>query len=187
MSAYSYNELVRRYVKSLIGLANKSINEEDIKKDFNNLLKLFKADYKLLKIIKSPVVQCNQLIHLIEEICNQYSCNNLTKKFCILLAKNRRLFLLPAIIEKFNQLMLDKCGEVSIKVTVAHSFLEQHVESLKIAFEKVFTKKVNIILTIDPKILGGVVVQLGSKMLDGSLRNKIARLKSIGMDAIYTN
>ncbi|MFV9875306.1 MAG: ATP synthase F1 subunit delta [Rickettsiales endosymbiont of Dermacentor nuttalli] len=185
MSTYGYSDLIRRYVKSLMDLVQKSNNEIKIEQDFNSLLKLLSTDNNLLKLMNSPIVQRRQLVCLVEIICTQYNYQDLTKKFCILLAKNRRLFLLPGIINRFNHLMLEKRGEVSVQVIVAHSSLEKHVNTLAKEFEKVFTQKVSINFIVDSKILGGMVVKLGSKMLDGSLRNKIARLKTMGMDTIY--
>ena len=101
----------------------------------------------------------------------------LTRRFVGLVANNRRLFALPAIIKAFHKLLADKRGEMTAEVTAAHPLTDAQKAAVSDAIKRVVGGKVSIDMKIDPSLLGGLVVRVGSRMIDGSVRTKLQKLQ----------
>jgi F-type H+-transporting ATPase subunit delta len=100
-----------------------------------------------------------------------------------LVASNRRLFALPQIVKAFRALVAKHNGEVTASVTVAEQLSDTHLKSLKDALNTVTGKDVDLQVQVDPSIIGGLVVKLGSRMVDTSLRTKLNSIKTAMKEA----
>jgi F-type H+-transporting ATPase subunit delta len=100
-----------------------------------------------------------------------------TKNFLLLVARNRRLFAAPAMISAFRSMLARELGETSASVTAAAKLTETQVTALKQALQAALGKKVLLEERVDPTLLGGLVVKVGSRMIDTSLRTRLNSLK----------
>ena len=101
----------------------------------------------------------------------------LVANFIKLAARNRRLFAVPEMITAFKRLVARHKGEVTAQVTVAQRLSDTHLSALRDALKSVTKQDVQVDLTVDPAIIGGLVVKLGSRMVDSSLRTKLNAIK----------
>jgi F-type H+-transporting ATPase subunit delta len=102
---------------------------------------------------------------------------HLTRNFLGLLARNRRLFALPEMIERFLATLAARRGEVTADVVAAQELTPAQRDSLDEQLRKAVGQKVTVELSVDPSLLGGLVVRLGSRMVDASLKSKLHRLE----------
>ena len=100
----------------------------------------------------------------------------LTRNFLGLLARNRRLSALPQVIAAFNQLAANHRGETTAEVTSAHTLSAEQTDALKAKLKAMLGRDVAVDLKVDPEILGGLVVRVGSRMIDSSIRTKLDTL-----------
>ena len=101
----------------------------------------------------------------------------LAAKFLNVLTANRRLFAVRAIIRDFRRLVANHKGEVTAEVTLAEKPSEVHLAAIQNALNTVTKKAVQVEVKVDPAIIGGLVVKLGSRMVDSSLRTKLNAIK----------
>jgi F-type H+-transporting ATPase subunit delta len=101
----------------------------------------------------------------------------LAAKFLKLVTANRRLFAVRDMVKAFRALVADNKGEATAQVTVAEQLKDEHLAALRSALKAVSGKDVDLAVTIDPAIIGGLVVKLGSRMVDSSLRTKLNSIK----------
>ena len=101
----------------------------------------------------------------------------LAAKFLKLVTKNRRLFAVRDMIRGFRELVARHKGEATAEVTVAEPLKDEHLEALRAALKPVSGKDVDLDVKVDPAIIGGLVVKLGSRMVDTSLRTKLNAIK----------
>src|SRR6185369_16122965 len=106
------------------------------------------------------------------------SFGDLTQKFIGLIAQNRRLFALPAMIKAYRKLLADKRGEVAAEVTAARALTAQQQAAVSDAIKRdVGGGSVAIDVKVDPSLLGGLIVRIGSRMIDNSLKTKLQKLQ----------
>jgi len=103
--------------------------------------------------------------------------SGLVGNFIRVIAKNRRLFVMPEMLSAFRRLVADHKGEASAEVTVAKALTAAQTKGLKAALKSVVGKDVAIDATVDPSLLGGMIVKVGSRQIDTSLRTKLSSLK----------
>ena len=103
-----------------------------------------------------------------------------------MLAENHRLALLPLITEAFLSLLSEERGEVTAEVISANALQENQLSAIKSALESSLERNVRLKTAIDPKILGGLILKIGSHMIDDSVKSKLERLQAISKNAIAT-
>ena len=97
--------------------------------------------------------------------------------FIRVIARNRRLFVMPEMLSAFRRLVADHNGEANAEVTVAKALTAAQTKELKAALKSVVGKDVAIDASVDPSLLGGMIVKIGSRQIDTSLRTKLSSLK----------
>jgi F-type H+-transporting ATPase subunit delta len=110
-------------------------------------------------------------------VLDRAGISGLAANFVKLAASNRRLFAVRDMIKAYRELVARHKGEATAEVTVAEPLKDQHVEALRAALKAVTGKDVDLDVKVDPVILGGLVVKLGSRMVDSSLRTKLNAMK----------
>lgn len=166
-----------RYAKALfeLGLEEKSLDK--IETDLGDFSKMLAGSDDLKRLVKSPVFSADEqlgaLIHIFDKAGFSGSAANLIK----VAAKNRRLFAVPGMISAFHGMAADHRGEVTAYVVAAQKLDKTHLDDLKTALKKSLGKDVSLNVRVDPSILGGLTVKVGSKMIDTSLRTKLNSLK----------
>lgn len=166
-----------RYATALfdLGLEEKSLDQiESDLKSFSDLI----ADSKdLQRLVRSPVFSADEQLTALSKIFDKAGFSGPAANLIRIAAKNRRLFAVPGMITAFHRLAAAHRGEVSADVVTAQKLDETHLDDLKKALKKSLGKDVALNVRVDPSILGGLTVKVGSRMIDTSLRTKLNSLK----------
>lgn len=166
-----------RYATALfdLGLEEKSLDQiESDLKSFSDLI----ADSKdLQRLVRSPVFSADEQLAALSKIFDKAGFSGPAANLIRIAAKNRRLFAVPGMITAFHRLAAAHRGEVSADVVTAQKLDETHLDDLKKALKKSLGKDVALNVRVDPSILGGLTVKVGSRMIDTSLRTKLNSLK----------
>ncbi len=167
-----------RYASALFELANDERKLPEVESDVQNLERLLNESADLVRMVRSPVFSADEQGKAVAAIAARAGLSQLTGNFLKLLARNRRLFTLSDILRAFRAIVARHRGEVTAEVTSAHALNQDQLNQLTDSLSSTAGgKKVQITTKVDPSILGGLVVKMGSRMVDSSLRTKLNNLK----------
>ena len=169
--------LAKRYATALFELAENDRALIDLETDVGRFSTMHEQSDDLQRFIKSPVFSADDQVRAITSVLDRSEIKGLVANFIKVVAGNRRLFVLPEIITEFRRLVAAHRGETAAEVTSAEPLSDKHVEEIKAALKSALGKDVALEATVDPTLLGGLVVKVGSRMIDGSLRTKLNSLK----------
>jgi F-type H+-transporting ATPase subunit delta len=169
--------IAERYAGSLYELAAQSNSVEAVEADLGRFEALLSESDDLSRMIKSPVFSAEEQFKAVAAIADKSGISGLVGNFLRVVAQNRRLFAVPAMIKAFRNIAAAARGEVSAEVATAHPLTASQEAELKAALKGVTGKDVAIAATVDPSLLGGLVVKIGSRQIDTSLRTKLNSLK----------
>jgi len=169
--------VAQRYAGSLFDLASETDSAAQVEKDLGRIEAMISESDDLRRLISSPVFSTEEQVHAISAIADKAGITGLVANFLAVVAGNRRLFVLPGIIKAFYLIAAESRGEVSAEVTSATELTQAQQNELKATLKGVAGKDVTINVTVDPSILGGLIVKLGSRQIDSSLRTKLSSLK----------
>ena len=166
-----------RYASALYALSLESKNVEIILKDLEFLKNCIKDNKDLKLLIKSPLIASSDKLVIFEKILFNKNADKLTINFLKVISKNKRFAKLPSIISEFININSQKRGIVLADITSADILLDQQRNDIKEKLKTVLGKNLSLNFTVDKKIIGGLVVKIGSKMIDFSIAAKINKLK----------
>jgi F-type H+-transporting ATPase subunit delta len=167
-----------RYANALFDLASEHRQLAEVEADMTTLARLLAGSDDLRRMVRSPVFSAEEQGHAIAAIAEKAALSPLGGNFLKLLARNRRLFAVDDIIKAFRHILARHRGEVNADVTSAHPLTEAQMVALEDAIKATAGgKKIKINAHVDPALLGGLVVKMGSRMIDSSLRTKLDTLK----------
>ena len=169
--------MARRYATALFDLALDANAIEAVKADLDRFDALVAESADLNRLVRSPVFSAEEQLQALAAVLEHAGIGGLAANFFKLVAANRRLFAVHDMIKAFRALVAQHKGEATAAVTVAEPLKDQHVDALRAALKSVTGKDVDLDIKIDPAILGGLVVKLGSRMVDSSLRTKLNGIK----------
>jgi F-type H+-transporting ATPase subunit delta len=167
-----------RYASALFELAEEANQVRQVEKDLVALQSLLDSSADLKRMVRSPVFSGDEQGRSIAAIAQKASFAPLVVNFLKVLARNRRLFALAGMIKSFLTLAARQRGEVTAEVASAHPLTADQLAALNETLRASAGKDVNIITKVDPNLLGGLVVKMGSRMIDSSLRTKLTSLKT---------
>jgi len=166
-----------RYAIALFDLANETNAIDAVKSDLENFDKLVAEIGDLERLVRSPVFSADEQLNALSAVLDRAGIGGLAAKFLKLVTAKRRLFAVRDMIKGYRELVAKHKGEATAEVTVAEQLKDEHVEALRAALKAVSGKDVALDIKIDPAIIGGLVVKLGSRMVDTSLRTKLNAIK----------
>jgi F-type H+-transporting ATPase subunit delta len=166
-----------RYAAALFDLARESNAIDAVKADLDRFDGLIAESPDLLRLVRSPVFSVDEQLQALSAVLQRAGIGGLAEKFLKLVTSNRRLFAVRDMVRAFRELVADYKGEATAEVTVAEQLKDNHVAALKSALKAVSGKDVDLNIKVDPAIIGGLVVKLGSRMVDSSLRTKLNAIK----------
>ena len=166
-----------RYATALFELALAENAVDAVKGDLDRFDALVADSADLDRLVRSPVFTAEEQLRALTAVLDQAGIGGLAAKFLKVVASNRRLFAVRDIIEAFRTLVARHKGEVTAQVTFAEKPSDAHLAAVKDALQAVTKKDVLVDVNVDPAIIGGLVVKLGSRMIDTSLRTKLNALK----------
>ena len=169
--------MAERYAGSLFELALEAKSVESVEKTLGEVEDMIGNSADLKRLIESPVFSAGDQFRAIDAIAKKAGIGGLVGNFLRVVARNRRLFAVPSMIAAYRRIASAHRGEVAAEVTSAHDLSAEQTRELKASLKAVAGKDVAIKLTVDPSILGGLVVKIGSRQIDTSLRTKLNSLK----------
>jgi len=171
--------VANRYAGALFELCTSAAEIKAAENDLNALDAMLSDSVDLMRLIKSPVFSTDDQMNAINAILTRTEISPRIANFVRVIAKNRRLFVLPAIIESFRAMAADSRGEIAGDVISATKLSADQRKELKAALKAKVGKDVALNEIVDPSILGGLIVKLGSRMIDTSIRTKLTSLKTM--------
>jgi F-type H+-transporting ATPase subunit delta len=169
--------VAERYASSLFDLALEANSVESVGSDLETFQRMIDESADLKRLIVSPVFSADDQFKAISAIVAKAGITGLVGNFLKVVARNRRLFAVPGIVKAYREIAARHRGEISAQVTSAHALTAAQETELKAALKGVTGKDVAVNVTVDPSILGGLIVKVGSRQIDTSLRTKLSSLK----------
>ncbi|OQW60151.1 MAG: F0F1 ATP synthase subunit delta [Proteobacteria bacterium SG_bin9] len=172
-----------RYATALFELARDEKSVDAVKADLDKFDALLNESADLKRLVRSPVFTADEQGKALASVLAKAGIGGITANFLQVLTANRRLFAVADTIRAFRALVAKFKGEATADVTVAETLNDKNLDALKSALKSVTGKDVALNVTVDPSIIGGVVVKLGSRMVDSSLRTKLNSIKNAMKEA----
>ena len=169
--------IAERYARSLFDLAADGKQIDSVEADLGRFEALINGSDDLQRLIKSPVFSAEEQLSAISTLAAKANIGGLVGNFLKVVAKNRRLFAMPGMIAAYRRIAAEQRGEVSAEVTAAHELTAAQMKDLQATLKGVIGKDAAINMTVDPSILGGLIVRVGSRQIDTSLKTKLNSLK----------
>jgi F-type H+-transporting ATPase subunit delta len=166
-----------RYAAALFDLAKEQNALNEVASDFKALTALLGESADFRTLVRSPMIAATDQVKALNAVLAKAGANPLTANFLRVIARNRRLFAVGDMMREFALLLARFRGEVSADVASAHPLSEAQLNQLKDTLRISIGKEVQVNTKVDPNLLGGLVVKVGSKMIDSSLRTKLNNLK----------
>jgi F-type H+-transporting ATPase subunit delta len=165
-----------RYASALFDLASENGTVTAVEADLDRVEQAIRESDDFDALIRNPQVSRGDAGKIMDAIAPVLGLSDLTKKFMGVLAENRRLFALPEIIRAFHSIAAAQRGEATAQVTSAHPLDEGQIEQLRQKLEAREGRNVKIRTSVDADLLGGLVVTIGSKRIDSSIRTRLNSL-----------
>lgn len=165
-----------RYASALFDLASENGTVSAVETDLDNIGQAIRESDEFAALIRNPQVSREAAAGAMDGIAGLLGLSPLTKNFLGVLASNRRLSALPEIIRAFASIAAAQRGEATAEVTSAHALSDEQVEQLRSKLEVREGRTVKIRTSVDPELLGGLVVTIGSKRIDSSIRTRLNSL-----------
>lgn len=169
--------VAERYASSLYELASEAGSVDQIGAELAGFQTLINESADMKRFIESPVFSAEDQLRAVAAVLEKAGISGLSANFIKVAAANRRLFAIPGMIKSYFQIVARNRGEISADVTSAHALTSTQENELKATLKGVTGKDVAINVTVDPSILGGLIVKVGSRQIDTSLRTKLSTLK----------
>ena len=169
--------LAGRYATALYELADAAKSLDAVAADLTALNQIVTENADLAGLVRSPVIGSEAQVKAMTAVLEAAGANPLTVKFVGTVADNRRLFALSQMITAFLAELARRRGEIQADVTSAVPLTEAEVAAVTESLRGAVGQKVAVNLAVDPSLIGGLIVRVGSRMVDSSLRSKINRLQ----------
>jgi F-type H+-transporting ATPase subunit delta len=166
-----------RYATALFELAVSEKRLDETAAELEQLRVMLEESADLDRLVRSPVVSREDQGKVMDIITEQAGMSPLVRRFVGVVAQNRRLFALRGMIRAFGQLLAEHRGEVVAEVTSARSLNDSQLAALKASLAQGLGRDVNVETSVDEGLIGGLVVKVGSRMIDSSLRTKLQNIK----------
>jgi F-type H+-transporting ATPase subunit delta len=166
-----------RYATALFELARDEKSIDAVKADLDRFEALLNDSADLARLVRSPVFSADAQSRALTAVLDRAGVSGISANFLMVLTANRRLFAVADVIRAFRALVAKFKGEATADVTVAETLPDRNLDALKAALKSVTGKDVILNVKVDPSIIGGLIVKLGSRMVDSSLRTKLNSIK----------
>ena len=166
-----------RYASALYDLAAEKKLVDPVLEDLSNLKNILKDNKELSLVVKSPLITSIDKLNIFESLLKKINANELTSTFLKVIEKNKRFSNLASIITQFMNINSQKRGDVLADITSADELNDDQKNNITNQLKSIIGDKLSLSFDVDKNIMGGLIVKVGSKMIDTSLANKINKLK----------
>jgi F-type H+-transporting ATPase subunit delta len=171
------SSLAERYAAALFDLADERRALDAVAGDLRELRAMVTASPDLVRLLRSPVLSREEQGKAVEALAERAGLSELTRNFLGVVAGNRRLFAVPDMIAAYLKKLAERRGEVTAEVTVAQPLNEVRQTALTEQLRRALGARVAVDVRVDPGLLGGMIVKVGSRMVDASLASRLQRLR----------
>jgi F-type H+-transporting ATPase subunit delta len=168
-----------RYAQALYALASEAKAIDRVATDLDRIGAMLEQSADLARLVKAPIFGRADQARGMLAVLEKAEIGDLVRRFVGVVARNRRLQALPDMIAAFRKVLAHHRGEVLAEVTSAQPLSEIHLQEIQSALVKIAGPGTKVLSRVDPELIGGLVVRLGSRMLDGSIRSKLNSLKLV--------
>ncbi len=169
--------LARRYANALYELAEEQKQLDTVAADLRGLKGLLHDSLEFQQVVDHPRLSRVQLLAAMKQVAVSAKLNNLTGNFLALLAQNRRLAYLDVIVDAFMAHLAVRRGEYTAEIRAAKALTQKQQDQLATQLQQLAGGKIHMIIKEDASLLGGLIVKLGSRLIDASLKGKLARFE----------
>ena len=170
--------LAKRYASALAELAVEHNLLEDVGNDLNGFLELFRTTPAFRFLLTSPTAERREQHAALAIFLEQATPAPVTRNFLKLLVDKRRMVLIESIVDAYNGDMDDRAGRMTVDIRTLLPLTDSRSEQIRTTLSDLTGKTIRLDVTTDPGILGGMVITMGSVMMDYSVRNHLNRLKT---------
>ncbi len=169
--------MAERYAAALFDLADERRILDEAAANLRQLRAMLTESADLSRLVRSPILSREEQGKAIAALAERAGFSPLVRDFLAVVAKNRRLFAVPAMIEAYLEKLAERRGEVTAEIAAAQPLSETQLGLLREQLRRSVGRRVTIDVRVDPGLIGGMIVKLGSRMIDGSIRSKLQRLQ----------
>ncbi len=166
-----------RYASALFELANEQNQLDEVDQDLGKFQGMVEASEDLARLVNSPAFAADEQERALSAVLDWASVGATAGNFLRVVAANRRLFAAPDMIKNFRSLLASHRGEVFAEVKSAVPLSEEQLAALREKLQGSGAKTIRLDTKVDPDLLGGLVVKIGSRMIDSSLKTKLSGLQ----------
>ena len=181
MNSFS-SEISQRYALALYDLSKENNQTEEFVANIKEFMKVFNSNESLRFFIKNPTYSVEDQKSVFNKILAQMNMNKMIKNFFSLLIIKKRIFFVDQIAEKFLSIISIKKGELSLNIVSANKLEEKEILDLEKEISSNLKNKIKLNCKTDSSLIGGLVLQIGSLMIDTSLKNKLNKYKKSMME-----
>ena len=172
------NTSANRYSLALYELSEESDLLSQIEMDSIKILNLIGTSVDFNNLVKDPTISHEELINAIDKIFDYLKIENLLKNFTNFLITKRRFFFIERILNNFIEICSEKRGELKTEIRSAKNLSNDEINKIKDELSKYFTSKIRLDYKYDESLIGGLIVQVGSMMIDTSIKNKLQQIEN---------
>ena len=173
----------KSYSQALYELASEDNKLNDVEEHTISIIKLISQSDDFNSLIKDPTNKQEDQLSVINIIFEKFNLNNLLKKFLNFLVIKRRFFYVEKILKDFLTICSKNRGEISAKLTVAKQLNENEINKIKNELSQNFGSDIKLNYNSDPNLIGGLIMQVGSVMIDTSIKNKLQKIENKMIEA----
>ncbi len=166
-----------RYATALFELASEANAIDAVSADLDSFSAMIAESDDLKRLISSPAFSAEEQVAAIKALLAQAKITGIAGNFIGFVASKRRLFALPGMIRAYRGLVAEAKGIVSAEVTVAEEPTAKRLDEIRATLKEVAGRNVDVAIKIDPAIIGGLIVKMGSRMVDASLKTKLNSIR----------
>jgi len=173
----SQGMIAKRYAKALVNLAEKENDLDNAGKNLTAITEVYKENSEFRQVLSDTKVSSKVKLEILKDVLNEIKASMLVDTFCRYLLTKRRIDFLPDIERAFNLLLQEKLGRIEADVTAAYELPKETIKKLVNAISGYSGKEVEVNVTIDPSIIGGIVTRIGSTVIDGSIQTHLNQIR----------
>ena len=181
------NTSANRYSLALFELSEESNLLSQIEMNSVTILDLIRTNLDFNNLVKDPTISRKELTNAINKIFDYLKIENLLKNFTNFLITKRRFFFIEQILNNFIEICSEKRGELKTEIRSAKNLSNDEINKIKDELSKYFTSKIRLDYKYDESLIGGLIVQVGSIMIDTSIKNKLQQIENKMMKVWYGN
>ena len=171
------------YSQALFELASENNLIDDIEKQASSILELIRNSIDFRDLIKDPTNKIEDQLKIINKISDQFKFNELVKKFLGFIIFKRRFFYVEKILKDFLTICSNSRGEIQAELSAAKELNEIEINNIKNELSNTFGSNIKLNQKYDPSLIGGLIIKVGSTMIDTSIKNKLQQIEKKMIEA----